>query len=271
MNPTCLIYQPHFVTPLERQQMLHYVGDLQPLFEERYSRSNPPPDGKAQRSLLRPVYWLGNWQFACLDYYRPPKGLFNRCVRAEPFPEFMQKIIARIETQIRLQVPEKDVPKSWTLNTCLINFYGDRVLDGKKEDVARVGEHKDFEPGPVASVSFGERALFQFVESRNPQAKSQVVLQQWLEDRSLQVFAGDKYKKKLFHRVQRVESKLKNEFSFKTQDFVTRRLNLTFRYVPEEHVIDFQKLPEKLQLDILPYVEVLSRGSEFWHQAMQRN
>ena len=35
---------------------------------------------------------------------------------------------------------------------------GDRWVD-----VARVSEHRDFEPGPVASISLGERALFQFV------------------------------------------------------------------------------------------------------------
>src|SRR3712207_7147345 len=39
----------------------------------------------------------------------------------------------------------------WHLNTCLVNFYGSRLEDGRWVDTARVGEHKDFEPGPVRS------------------------------------------------------------------------------------------------------------------------
>ena len=41
---------------------------------------------------MRPVYWLGGWQFACLDYYRPPDGVDDRCVRAEPFPAVLAKL-----------------------------------------------------------------------------------------------------------------------------------------------------------------------------------
>ena len=55
------------------------------------------------------------------------------------------------------------MPKGWHLNTCLVNFYGDRQDGTRWVDVARVGDHRDFEPGPVASLSIGERALFQFV------------------------------------------------------------------------------------------------------------
>ena len=43
------------------------------------------------------MYWLGNWQFACLDYYRPPKGVKDRCVRAEPFPPVLQRQVEKIE------------------------------------------------------------------------------------------------------------------------------------------------------------------------------
>ena len=264
MAPRSLIYESNYLSLSESRQILDYVRGLQPLFEDRYSKSNPPPQGQLQRPLLRPVYWLGNWQFACLDYYRPPQGLFNRCVRAEPFPDFLQALVNRIEDKIKLEIFAKDIPRSWQLNTCLINFYGDRFDKNSSEDVARVGEHKDFEPGPVASLSFGERALFQFVESRNRDSRSHVVLQQWLEDRSLQVFSGDRFKKKLFHRVQRVENKSKSEMGFRTPGFRTRRLNLTFRYVPREHFVDFCRLPESLQQDLQKYLEVLAQGSPFW-------
>src|SRR5438046_1073772 len=81
-----MIYEPQFLARGQRQELLQWLETLHPLWEERFSEGNPPPAGQRQRSLLRPVYWLGNWQFACLDYYRPPAGIRDRCVRAEPFP-----------------------------------------------------------------------------------------------------------------------------------------------------------------------------------------
>ena len=129
-----------------------------------------------------------------------------------------------------------------------------------------MGEHKDFEPGPVGSVSFGERALFQFVESQGRDAKSPVVLQQWLDDSSLQVFGGDRFKKKLFHRVQRVDHKSGIRLGPSISNFETRRINFTFRYVPNEYIIPFTQLPAPLQDDILPYVKELSCFSSFFNE-----
>src|SRR6185503_12464502 len=126
----------------------------------------------------------------------PPAGVENRCVRAEPFPPVLAKLVKRIQDQVERKFPHGMIPLGWRFNTCLVNMYGDRIKDGKRTDVARVGEHKDFEPGPVASISLGERALFQFVESRGRGTREEVVLQQWLDDGSLQVFAGDYWKKK---------------------------------------------------------------------------
>lgn len=253
----------------EKNEILDYLRTLFPIWEMRFSKSNPPPVGEENRELLRPVYWLGNWQFACLNYYHPPKGLFNRCVEAERYPGCLAKVVQNIETLVKQNFDEKDIPKGWHLNTCLINFYGDKIMEDqsgqiKKLDTARVGEHKDFEPGPVGSVSFGEKALFQFVKSESKSQKSEVVLQQWLEDSSLQIFGGDKLKKQLFHRVQRVENKGFYFDGMNTEKFKTRRINFTFRYVPNEHIIEYQKLPENLQQDIAPYVKMLSEKSEFW-------
>lgn len=260
-----LIYRSDFVSRSRRAQLIDEVKRYFPIWENRFSERNPPPPGASQRRLLRPVYWLGNWQFACLNYYHPPKGIEFRCAQAEPFPPTMQEMVEEIMEMVRNTFDPRDVPRGWELNTCLINYYGSQIdADGKKTDVARVGEHKDFEPGPVASVSFGERALFQFVSSTDKQKASQVVLQQWLDDSSLQVFGGEKFKKKLFHRVQRVDRKDGEIFDLNTPDFETRRLNFTFRYVPREHIRPLARFPRALQSDVRGYVEELGRHSEFF-------
>lgn len=260
-----LIYEPSYITANEKKDIIRYLESLYPIWENRFSKSNPPPEGEPNRPLLRPVYWLGNWQFACLDYYHPPKGIQNRCVEAENYPPVLEKIVKKIEQMVHEKFSEKDIPRGWHLNTCLINFYGNKILpDGKILDTARVGEHKDFEPGPVASISFGEKALFQFIKSESKAQKSQVILQQWLEDSSLQIFGGDKFKKQLFHRVQRVEEKGILFSGMKTTDFETRRINFTFRFVPNDHIKPFSELPENLQQDIKGYVAELGEKSAFW-------
>jgi len=260
-----LIYEASYITANEKKEIIRYLESLYPIWENRFSKSNPPPEGEPNRPLLRPVYWLGNWQFACLDYYHPPKGIQNRCVEAESYPPVLEKIVKKIEQMVHEKFSEKDIPRGWHLNTCLINYYGNKIMpDGKKLDTARVGEHKDFEPGPVASISFGEKALFQFIKSESKAQKSQVILQQWLEDSSLQIFGGDKFKKQLFHRVQRVEEKGIIFYGMKTTDFETRRINFTFRFVPNEHIKSLNELPENLQQDVQGYVSELGQRSSFW-------
>lgn len=264
-RPSSLIYRENFVSPAQRAALLDEVRQFHPIWENRFSENNPPPAGASQRRLLRPVYWLGNWQFACLNYYHPPKGCEFRCVQGEAFPPTMQLLVNEIMELVQNNFEPRDVPRGWELNTCLVNYYGSQIAaDGKKLDVARVGEHKDFEPGPVASVSFGERALFQFVSSNDKQSSSQVVLQQWLDDSSLQIFGGEKFKKKLFHRVQRVDRKGSEIFDLNTPEFETRRLNFTFRYVPREHIQPLARFPLPLRSDVEPYVEMLSRHSDFF-------
>jgi alkylated DNA repair protein (DNA oxidative demethylase) len=264
-----LHYQQFFINRTERAQLLAWLETLHPLWEMRFSEHNPPPEGDKQRRLLRPVYWLGNWQFACLDYYHPPKGTLNRCVQAEPYPKLLAELVARIEFIARKRFPRHFIPEKWHLNTCLVNFYGSEDVDGKWVDNARVGEHKDFEPGPVASMSLGERAFFQFVEGKGQLGKSNEVFSQWLEDSSLQIFGGDKWKKQTFHRVQRVEDKTNLTLGPPIPGFRTRRINFTFRYVPVEHIQPWSDLPAPQREDSRPYMEKLATNSLFYQKAVQ--
>jgi alkylated DNA repair dioxygenase AlkB len=245
-----------------------WLSTLHPLWENRFSEHRPLPEGETQRRLLRPVYWLGNWQFACLDYYRPPHGVWNRCVQAEPFPPVLARLVAVMEQRARGMFRGEDLPERWHLNTCLVNFYGSRLEGGKWVDCARVGEHKDFEPGPVASLSLGERALFQFVSSRKPGDRDGVVEQQWLDDGSLQLFGGEQWKKRTFHRVQRVDTRGGHRFDVQVDDFQARRINFTFRYVPDEHVVPYRALSKEAQRDVEGSMRTLAAHAPFFAAAL---
>lgn len=265
-----LYYNPNFLNKTQTNELLTQLQQYSPIWEKKYLPSHPEYSGlspeKKQQMLLRPVYWIGNWQFAGLGYYHPPKGILNRCVQAEPFTGLILELKLLMEELVRAQFDKKDLPVGWHLNTCLVNYYGS-YFDGKNwSDQARVGEHKDFEPGPVTSISLGNRALFQFVKSDSRNSKSTVVLQEWLEDGSLQIFGSERFKKKLFHRVQRVEDKIKFDFKLPFENYKTRRINLTFRFVPKEHILPLMQLPLASQTDLAGYIETLSKKSNYWQQ-----
>jgi alkylated DNA repair dioxygenase AlkB len=255
---------PGFIDAAARAEILTWLGTLRPIWEQRYSTKRPLPPGKQQRGLLRPVYWLGNWQFACLGYYEPPKRTHGVAVAAEPFPPVLARLVAEIERRVRTGFPPSTVPKRWHLNTCLMNFYGDKG----DVDAARVGEHRDFEPGPVASLSIGERARFQFVR-RGAAEHAAPVRTQWLEDGSLQIFGGPRWKDDLLHRVQRVDDKHDLDLPPKIDGFRTRRVNFTFRYVPDEHISPFRRLPAAAKEDVRDYVAALARSSPFFAKALE--
>jgi alkylated DNA repair dioxygenase AlkB len=258
----CYVYEPGFIDAASRAEILTWLATLHPLWEQRYSTKRPLPPGKQQRGLLRPVYWLGNWQFACLGYYEPPKRVRDVAVAAEPFPPVLARLVAAIERRVRTEFPASTVPRRWHLNTCLVNFYGSRREGDKHVDAARVGEHRDFEPGPVASLSIGERARFQFV--RRGRADAPPVRTQWLEDNSLQIFAGPRWKDDLLHRVQRVDDKHDLDLPPRIGSFRSRRVNFTFRYVPDEHVTRHAQLPQRARDDIRDYVAELASHAAFW-------
>lgn len=267
--PTGIHYQYPFVDRKDRALLIKWLETLHPLWEMRFSENNPPPPGDEQRPLLRPVYWLGNWQFACLDYYHPPKGIQNRCIRAEPYPDFLQRLVDRIEFTARNRFPKSFFPEKWKLNTCLINFYGNKWEDGKWVDRARVGEHKDYEPGPVGSLSLGEKAMFQFVRGKSNLGQDNIVYSQWLDDSSLQIFGGDHWKMKTFHRVQRVDDKKNQLIGPPLDGFQTRRINFTFRYVPEEHISSIDQIPAPQREDILPYLKTLALSSPYFQKILR--
>jgi alkylated DNA repair dioxygenase AlkB len=258
------LYERDFLAPADREQVMAWLAGRVPLWEERFSEHFPPPPGQEQRRLLRPVYWLGNWQFACLGYYRPPRATRDRCVRAEPFPPVLARLVERIEHRVRARFAPRDVPSGWRLDTCLVNLYGSRLEDGRWIDSARVGEHRDFEPGPVASLSIGERALLQFVAPSRAGARGSVVLEQWLDDGSLQIFGGPHWKDRTFHRVQRVDRRGGFELPPAMADFRTRRVNFTFRHVPDRDVVRFRDLAPEARADVRGYVEMLAQSSDFF-------
>ena len=104
MTAPALHYDPKFVSAEDRAEILRWLAAIQPIWEKRFDARRRPPAAGEQRRLLRPVYWLGNWQFACLDYYRPPHGVRDRCVAAEPFPPVLARLVARIERRVRAPV-----------------------------------------------------------------------------------------------------------------------------------------------------------------------
>lgn len=265
--PPGLHYDREFIGHADRAEILAWLATIHPIWEQRYAPNHPPPAGREQRWLLRPVYWLGNWQFACLDYYHPPKGILHRCVQAEPYPPVLQRLVAEAERIARRIYRGPDMPAGWHLNTCLVNFYGSRIEGERAIDSARVGEHKDFEPGPVASLSLGARAFFQFVESSRIGARAAIVFQQWLDDGSLQIFGGERWKRQVFHRVQRVDRKGVT-FPLHTENFLTRRINFTFRYVPDEHIVPYAQLPAGAAADVRGYMEALAQHSDFFRAAL---
>jgi alkylated DNA repair dioxygenase AlkB len=260
-----LLLQPGFLSEGDRAEVRAWLGTLHPLWEYRYPTDRPPPRGETQRRLLRPVYWLGNWQFACLGYYEPPRGVKDRAVRAEPYPPVLARVVRAIEARVRATMPPAFVPAGWSLNTCLVNFYGDRRTATGWEDVARVGEHRDFEPGPVASVSLGARARFQFVA---PGAGGVPLRTVTLEEGALQVFAGPLWKESLFHRVQRVDGR-GGALPPLLEDFRTRRVNFTFRWVPDAHVVPFARLGAQARDDVRGYVRTLATHAPAWARALE--
>jgi hypothetical protein len=96
------------------------------------------------------------------------------------------------------------------------------------------------------------------------------VLEQWLDDGALQLFGGARWKDQTFHRVQRVDTRAGHLLAPELPDFQTRRINLTFRYVPDEHVTPFAQLSPEAREDVRPYMEKLAEGRAFFRAELER-
>ena len=183
---------------------------------------------------------------------------------AEPIPSVLTDRVAEIERRTRAAFEPSEIPEGWTLNTCLINFYGLRQHKGRWVDSARVGGHQDYEPGPVASISLGAKARFQFTTQAQGPVEEDVVLEHWLEDRSLLVFGG-RWKDDLFHRVPHVAREGdRHAFDLNVEGFRARRVSFTFRYVPKPHLIPYGKLSAPARSEVRPYIETLAAHAPFF-------
>jgi hypothetical protein len=70
--------------------------------------------------------------------------------------------------------------------------------------------------------------------------------------------------------VQRVDTRAGHLMPPELPDFKTRRINLTFRYVPDVHVTPFAKLSPEAREDVRPYMEELARGSTFFREELEK-
>ena len=266
-----VIHQERFILKPEKAALMEWLETLHPLWEHRHGDERGLRQGQKRRRLLRPVYWLGGWQFACLNYYNPPDYIHDRVVEAEPFPDVLSAIVARVEARALATFRPEDVPPGWCLNTCLINLYG-LVRRGERwVDVGRVGGHHDSEPGPVASLSLGARARFQFATKARGHEEENIVLEHWLKDRSLLVFASPRWKKEVFHRVPRVARQDQYVFDLPVEDFRIRRVNFTLRYVPPEHIVPFSQLAAPARSKVEGYVRTLAESAPFYARALDVN
>jgi DNA oxidative demethylase len=260
-------YWPDFISEQESNTLLQYFGTLTPVWEHR---SIGHRAGQGTRRLTRPVYWLGAWQFACLGYYSHPLHLEQKCVRAEAFPSVMQTILDRLQSRLDAHLP-LDWPSGQSPNTCLINFYGSEMIadvNGRlvARDYARLKMHRDGEPGPVVMFSFGQPAHFEFV---HPERTTEAVLALRLRHRSVVVLSGTQYKDLLYHRITSVEHGRHPEMPTVLENFRLRRISVSFRFVPTEHILPFKDFGPTQRAMVRPYVQALANSSPFFQSELQ--
>jgi alkylated DNA repair dioxygenase AlkB len=257
-------YLPRFITQEESEALLRYFGSLKPLWESRHVGGRAMREGQTHRRLTRPVYWLGAWQFACLGYYTEPNHLEEKCLRAEPMAPELQRVLERLRP--KLAEHQSDVLP----NTCLINYYGSELTKDAKGrtqpvDYARLKMHRDGEPGPVVMFSLGQPALFEFVDGARPDEPERSV---WLANRSVVIFSGPHFKDHLYHRVVRVRHGDSPVMPQVLDDFRLRRVSVSFRFVPEQHIKSLNEFSAGAQSQIRGYVEQLAQSSEHFKKQL---
>lgn len=254
-------YLSRYLTADEGQALGAYFAGLHPRWEQRYSDAATRRGQRAGR-LSRPVYWLGAWQFAALGYYAEPDHLLHRCLRAEPLPPVMTRILERLRPELASHGEPGPLP-----TTCLINYYGSRpkTPTSPPVDQARLRMHRDAEPGAVVMLSVGQPAQFEFVMpgAQVPEHS------QWVRNRSVVIISGPEYKDRLYHRVTRVRHGQKPVLSAQIDDFDVRRVSVSFRHVPERYIYDLGELPDAAQRIALPHVRALAEHSEHFQRQLE--
>ncbi len=255
-------YLPRFITDAESRDLIDYFASLTPIWERRHAGAAHQRASRHSRRLTRPVYWLGAWQFASLGYYAEPDYREGRCLRAEPLPPVMQRILDRLAGPLRDQ-HGGDAPSGLDLlpNTCLINYHGREVGDGVPRDVARLRMHRDGEPGPVVMFNIGQAGLLQFLDPDRP---SEPELSLWTRHRSVSILSGPNYKDRLYHRVAAVRTGRQPPMSCRVPGFEVRRVSVSFRHVPAELIEDFAQWPAARRARVGEYVEALAGHSRHW-------
>ncbi len=254
-------YLPDFITEPESHALLNTLGQLKPCWEQRHAGERA---GNGTRRLTRPVYWLGAWQFACLGYYAPPVHVVQKCVQAEPLPQVMCDILARLDHTLAKHHASGQA--SPPLNTCLVNFYGSEMVKDATgrlvpRDYARLKMHRDVEPGPVVMFSLGQPAAFEFV---HPSRLQEAELSLLLQHRSVVILSGAYYKDLLYHRVTRVAHGVNPVMPEVMEDFRLRRISVSFRSVPQAHIVPASELGESAWQMIKPYVMQLATSSGYF-------
>ena len=254
-------YLPRFLSAQEAEELGEYFAGLRPLWEQRYASESQSRRGHKGR-LTRPVYWLGAWQFAALGYYSEPDHQHQKCLTAEPLHPLMTRILERLRDELKLHGETGPLP-----NTCLINYYGSQPKQGRKPpvDYARLRMHRDAEPGAVVMLSVGQPAQLEFV---TPGADSPEHAQ-WVRNRSVVIISGPEYKDRLYHRVTRVRYGAAPVLSSKLDDFDVRRISVSFRHVPPEHIHDLAELDQHARSVVRPYVEELAQHSEHFARQLE--
>ncbi len=245
-------YLPRFFDASEAEALASYFATLRPRWEKRHADDAPSRRG-GTGSLTRPVYWLGAWQFAALGYYALPHHTDGKCVRAEPLPEVMLCLLRRLQPELAAHGDAR-LP-----NTCLINYYGHTPKGPGRPpvDMARLRMHRDGEPGPVVMLSVGQPAQFEFVAPGEATPHHA----QWIRHRSVVVLSGSEYKDRLYHRVTRVRHGQQPKLEAHVDEFVVRRISVSFRHVPEADIADLGDLPPEAQAIARPHVEALAEHS----------
>jgi alkylated DNA repair protein (DNA oxidative demethylase) len=256
-------YLPRFITAEEATALIDYFGQIRPLWEQRHRDVDHGREGEHSRRLTRPVYWLGAWQFACLGYYAEPDHREDRCLRAEPFPDAMTSVLDRLRPTLH----EHDESIDAVPNSCLINYYGREISDGRPRDYARLRMHRDGEPGPVVMFSIGQPGLLEFLD---PAISESPELAVWTRHRSVSVLSGPDFKDRLYHRITQVRYGDEPTIESRLENFQTRRVSVSFRHVPEELILDFDGLSPRARDRVQGYVEDLAEDSAHFREQLGR-